>query len=112
MIIAFRLLEMELVVAFLCDLMLQKNIKEQEKASLYFMKIEMLFDNKKYYEAKEMVQFVLSNIPLLAQEKIGFLILLKNIYEQEKKNENLALINKEINELKKHIEKNNLNRIS
>jgi hypothetical protein len=112
MIIAFRLLEMEIVVIYLCDLMLQRINNDQAKANLYFMKTEMLFDNKKFFEAKEVIHFVLNKVPLLVHEKIGFLILLKNIYELEKKNENLGLIKKEIAELKKTVEKNNLNRIS
>jgi hypothetical protein len=72
----------------------------------------MLFDKKMFFEAKEIINFVLNKEPLLAHEKIGFLMLLKNIYELENKNENIDLIKKEISELKKNVQKISLNRIS
>lgn len=75
MIVAFQLLGMEKVVLTLCEQVIKHIDDVKEKASLYFIQAQALFNNGDHFKAIDVVDEVLSKEPLYEEERMAFLYL-------------------------------------
>lgn len=72
MIVAFELLGMERVVFALCEKMIGLIEAPKERASLYFMWCQALFNCEQYHKCIDLITDVVAKEPLIDQELLAF----------------------------------------
>lgn len=75
MIVAFQLLGMEKVVLTLCEQVIKHTDDVKEKASLFFIQAQALFNSGDYFKAIDLIDELLGKEPLYEDERMAFLYL-------------------------------------
>jgi hypothetical protein len=100
LVIAFRLLEMNTVVIYLCEKLLNTEIEIKQRTSLLFIKFQSLIDQQEEYKAIDLIDLTLNELVLIQDETIAFLYLKAMAYFKLQKDKSAELIIKEIKKIK------------
>lgn len=85
MIIGFNLLNLPSVALEIIKKVDSEKLSERELVNLHYLKIETLILNKEFYEARDLSEDVLTEVPLVKEERLSFQYLRAECYWQLQK---------------------------
>lgn len=80
MIVGFNLLNLPSVSLELLKKVDDKKLSDKEKINIHYLKIETLLMNENYYEARDLAEDVLTEVPLVKEERLSFQYLRAECY--------------------------------
>lgn len=80
MIVGFNLLNLPSVALEIIKKVDDQNMTEREKVNVHYLKIETLLLNEDFYEARDLAEDVLTEVPLVKEERLSFQYLRAECY--------------------------------